>query len=215
MDQRRTTGNETKTRILAVASHLFAGKGRDGVGIREIAREADVALNTVMYHFGSKENLYRQAVYYAAEQGIPFNAIFERHAGIDFSDKQQVADGLKGILASLFTEAARPEFRDHTDLMVQGVFGADGELLQSLLSGFRTQEAEIRAFLAKGGCTISEDELDFWFPVMWSQLLYYVSGREMVLLDNGTESLSEDFYGQIATRLAAILCAQAGLPAPA
>ncbi len=50
--------NETKMRILDVATKLFARHGFDGASIREIAKEAGVNLAAVNYHFQNKQNLY-------------------------------------------------------------------------------------------------------------------------------------------------------------
>lgn len=48
---------ETRQTIADVALRLFLERGFDAVGIREIAREADVALTTLFLHFPSKESL--------------------------------------------------------------------------------------------------------------------------------------------------------------
>lgn len=50
--------NETKIKILEVATELFARHGFEGASIREIAREAGVNLAAVNYHFQNKQNLY-------------------------------------------------------------------------------------------------------------------------------------------------------------
>jgi len=49
---------DTKTRILKVASNLFAEKGFEGTSIRDIASAADVNLAAINYHFKNKNNLY-------------------------------------------------------------------------------------------------------------------------------------------------------------
>lgn len=51
---------DTKEKILEVANDLFADKGFSGTSIREIAKEADVNLSAINYHFSNKENLYCQ-----------------------------------------------------------------------------------------------------------------------------------------------------------
>jgi AcrR family transcriptional regulator len=51
---------ETRERILARAGPLFARHGLDGLGIRQLAREAKVNLAAVNYHFGSKQALFRE-----------------------------------------------------------------------------------------------------------------------------------------------------------
>ncbi len=52
----------TKEKILKTAYKLFAQKGINGVGIREIATEADVNVAAINYHFGNKTALYAQTV---------------------------------------------------------------------------------------------------------------------------------------------------------
>lgn len=52
----------TKSKILAVAKHLFAVKGIDGTSIRDISDRANVNVAAIHYHFQSKENLYHQVI---------------------------------------------------------------------------------------------------------------------------------------------------------
>ncbi|PIK14986.1 TetR family transcriptional regulator [Halobacteriovorax sp. JY17] len=53
-----TKVNDTKCKILGVALKLFGCKGYDGTSVRDIAKEADVNLASVNYHFSNKQNLY-------------------------------------------------------------------------------------------------------------------------------------------------------------
>ncbi|MBP8672361.1 MAG: TetR/AcrR family transcriptional regulator [Sphingomonadaceae bacterium] len=48
-----------RDRIILAAEKLFAAKGLHGAGLREIAREANVNVNLIGYHFSNKETLYR------------------------------------------------------------------------------------------------------------------------------------------------------------
>ena len=49
---------DTKVKIMDVARVLFATQGFEGTSIREIAKEAEVNIASVNYHFASKENLF-------------------------------------------------------------------------------------------------------------------------------------------------------------
>ena len=49
----------TKERILASATKLFAQKGFDGVGIREICKDAGANICMISYFWGGKEGLYQ------------------------------------------------------------------------------------------------------------------------------------------------------------
>lgn len=52
---------DARTRLIHAAVQLFAEKGYDAVGIREIAQAAEVNSAAVSYHFGGKEALYLEA----------------------------------------------------------------------------------------------------------------------------------------------------------
>ena len=48
---------DVRTRILVEATRLFASRGYDGTSIQEIAEAAGVTRPTLVYHYGSKEQL--------------------------------------------------------------------------------------------------------------------------------------------------------------
>lgn len=52
----------TPDRILDAAEALFAERGYDGVSTRAITELADVRLNLLSYHFGTKEQLFRAVI---------------------------------------------------------------------------------------------------------------------------------------------------------
>lgn len=54
---------DTKEKILRAAMELFATKGFEAVGIREIARKAGVNSSLISYYFGGKANLYREVLF--------------------------------------------------------------------------------------------------------------------------------------------------------
>jgi AcrR family transcriptional regulator len=63
--KRMNRPEDARTRILAVASDLFARQGFDGTSVRDITARAAVNLGAITYHFGSKE-----ALYHAVFEGI-------------------------------------------------------------------------------------------------------------------------------------------------
>ena len=54
-----TQEKEPKARIMETAIRLFAQKGFNAVGVRELAREAGVNLSMINYFYGSKKGLFR------------------------------------------------------------------------------------------------------------------------------------------------------------
>jgi AcrR family transcriptional regulator len=55
---RGEAAEDVRRRLVAVARELFAKRGFGEVGIREIAREADVTPGMISYYFGDKLGLY-------------------------------------------------------------------------------------------------------------------------------------------------------------
>jgi AcrR family transcriptional regulator len=58
---------ETRARVLATATRLFASRGFKKVTVREICREARANVAAVNYHFGDKLGLYREVLSTAIE----------------------------------------------------------------------------------------------------------------------------------------------------
>ena len=53
----------TKKAINNAAIELFSQKGFDGVGMREIANKADIAVSVLYYYYANKETMYKEIVY--------------------------------------------------------------------------------------------------------------------------------------------------------
>lgn len=53
-------GSDTRKRIIDTAITLFARKGFDATGLRELAKDADVNLAMINYFFGSKKGLLKE-----------------------------------------------------------------------------------------------------------------------------------------------------------
>jgi AcrR family transcriptional regulator len=71
---REQRAQETRAVVLDAASRLFTSRGWAATGIRDIAREAGVAAETVYAHYASKTALLRQVIDVAVvgdEQAVP------------------------------------------------------------------------------------------------------------------------------------------------
>ncbi|HIU85882.1 TPA: TetR/AcrR family transcriptional regulator [Candidatus Spyradomonas excrementavium] len=55
----KSKSENSKEKILAAATKLFAQKGFDGVSIREICKEAEVNICMISYYWGGKKELYQ------------------------------------------------------------------------------------------------------------------------------------------------------------
>jgi len=69
MDQRKHA-NDNRSRIVHAAARVFAEAGYRGATTRRIAAEAGVNEVTLFRHFGSKDELIREAISFSAEPGV-------------------------------------------------------------------------------------------------------------------------------------------------
>jgi AcrR family transcriptional regulator len=63
------SSQDSRERLLEAAIILFAQKGFDGVGTRELALKAQANSALVQYYFGSKEGLYAAALKFLFDKG--------------------------------------------------------------------------------------------------------------------------------------------------
>lgn len=168
--RKETAMDETKEKILAAATRLFARRGLDGVTIREICREAGVNGALVNYHFGTKENLYGACMRRMFESGGgPTVVALDRDvkdarswkAAVrawvhGFSDTMHDVRGTTGFAAGAFRhEVVNPSALSGHILEAYG-----RPLFESLCRLLRM-------------ATRTEMEVRLWATAIWSQLSSY------------------------------------------
>ncbi|WP_320068708.1 TetR family transcriptional regulator [Micromonospora sp. RTGN7] len=87
---RRSETRDTREVVLTAATALFAARGFDAVGLREVAAAADVDVATVSHHTGTKAQLYDAcfARVYAAEREVLQAAAGRARDALDASAQQ-------------------------------------------------------------------------------------------------------------------------------
>ena len=97
----RADAANTQKNLLAAASEIFARSGYHDATIAEICDRAGANLAAVNYHFGDKENLYREAWRHAFRESLV------RHppdGGV--SDDAAPEERLRGVVTTLLHRAA-------------------------------------------------------------------------------------------------------------
>ena len=56
------SAEDTRERLIAAAAKLFAAQGFEGTSVKELADAAGVNVSLISYHFGGKENLFRNCL---------------------------------------------------------------------------------------------------------------------------------------------------------
>jgi AcrR family transcriptional regulator len=96
---------ETREALLAAATAIFSARGFDGISVRQLEESAGVKRGLVAYHFGDKEQLWRDAVDRLFDElGQQFASRLETLSDIA---PREAARGL--VRAFVRYSAARPE----------------------------------------------------------------------------------------------------------
>jgi AcrR family transcriptional regulator len=95
-------GEQTKQHLLDAAQRLFAEHGFRKTSVRDIAKEAGSNVAAVNYHFGSKENLYREVFLSHKKKARERSSTAVR----DILEKSHGSPNLEAVLEA-FAQAAR------------------------------------------------------------------------------------------------------------
>ncbi len=134
----------TRQRLIDASIDLFSQHGFDGTSLSSIAEKAGVAQPTLNYHFGTKEQLYRDVISYCGSQWI---AAIE--VGDDLRDLSQ-RDVLRVVLRRLGSVIAGQEVV--TRLMLQASIhpAFETEVEEALRPGVEALTALLKDLMATG-----------------------------------------------------------------
>ena len=93
---------KSKQRILNSATKLFAQKGYDSVGIREICKDANANICMISYFWGSKEGLYKGIVDNLIERQTEY---FKTFLNLDVEPKELPKKEQINLLFTFFDKA--------------------------------------------------------------------------------------------------------------
>jgi len=87
---------EVRERVLAAALHAFATAGFEGASTRAIARDAQVSLSLLMYHFKTKEELWRAVLQNIASMATMKNLLMDASSEMSAAERLMVA--IRGLV---------------------------------------------------------------------------------------------------------------------
>ncbi|MDR1010637.1 MAG: TetR family transcriptional regulator [Opitutaceae bacterium] len=154
---------DTKSRIIAVAERMIAGRGIQQMSIRDITREAGVNLAAINYHFGSKERLTAEVL---ARQVTHLNV--ERMAMLDRLETDY-ADGVipvESVLEIVFNLILcaddKARIAEHTVKMIGRFFmDPDAEVIAMLRPYFLPFKARVLKLLVRALPDIPREEVEW------------------------------------------------------
>jgi AcrR family transcriptional regulator len=84
----------TKSRVLKSAENMFAARGFSGTSLAEISRASGFSAGLILYHFRSKEQLYRQVLEKISGR---YTELFEGLRDKSLSPEEMMGESLKAV----------------------------------------------------------------------------------------------------------------------
>ncbi|KAF5036074.1 HTH-type transcriptional dual regulator CecR [anaerobic digester metagenome] len=118
----QTRGRRTRERLLEEGLRLFAERGFEGVGIREVAAAAKTNIASIAFHFAGKEGLYAAVIArVAGELAALHRAALDAAAARTDADASPAARA--GVMVAQLTEALLASNRSQSmSLLLQREF---------------------------------------------------------------------------------------------
>jgi len=107
---RKRNAAQTRERILTAAFDAFARHGYGNTGIREIAERAEVASSLILRYFGSKANLFHDAILFGLVKESMF--VRDKHRFGERMARMMVESDRTNLTAMLVLAIADPEAQE-------------------------------------------------------------------------------------------------------
>lgn len=210
-------GEIKRRRLLEAAGEVFSRRGYDGANLREIAAKADAQASALIYHFGSKQALFRETLhYYVIEQGnLP--GLFDVFQAEEVETAQDFSNALLTAISRVAKAFHGPKGRVPN---LSGLFNCllSGQDIHESAPIFNTvteQMTKRPTMMLRHFCPhMSETDIFWWERLMWAKIFYPATAPAVFRVLLKTKRISEEFVTSMAYRTTYALCMVAGLPAP-
>jgi AcrR family transcriptional regulator len=212
-----SSDQDTRTRIILAAGELFARRGLDGTGVRDIVTQAGVALSAVNYHFGSKPELYVECLRYVLEERINPTRLFEsliQDPG-DRSPADEVAallDGARAFVGATLALEQPDWFGKMVTRALLELPAGEHALLRETVAPV---DDALRRLAARFRPGLSRTEVQIMINGLYAKVHMSLLAKDLILQDLGQEDYDEPYLAGLALDLARGVTGTLGLPDPA
>ncbi len=179
---------DTRARLLAAATGLFAERGFHGTTVREIAERAGANVAAANYHFGSKEGLYLGVLrtQFSEVRGrLRESGAIPADEELDALSKEQLAAIVKTRVATMLDFLLGPPPSPHATLMAREMLDPS-EALPAIVAEFVSpQVAELGAVLRRLAPKLEREDVESCVFSMIAQVLFYSWTKPVHLLLQG------------------------------
>jgi len=194
-DRRQRDKERTIQEVLIEATKLFSKKGLHGTSIRDIEKSSGVSKGLILYHFGSKENLYASVQDQLNQKYIDWMAV-QRETSMDLLDS--IEKGIGGSLSYLKTNKEFRRIKLWSYLEGQRrTTDLDKRFMSSLITAMRIGQEEK---------LVNNDVNAFILPfIIRGAIDYWIRGEalreELLAEDQQEEEISDKDFIEVLVKL--------------
>ncbi|ALX66344.1 TetR/AcrR family transcriptional regulator [Microbacterium sp. XT11] len=173
-------GSDSRERIIAAAVEEFGDRGYDAATVRSIAARAGVDSALVHHYFGTKADLFAEAV------GVPIRPDVDV-PGIIAGPRDEVGERLVRYVLDAFEQ---PEVRRRGVMLIRTALGST--LTTPLLRGFLTRE-----LIGRIARTLGVDDAELRASLVASQIAGLLIARYVLRLPALAAAPVDDIAGRV------------------
>lgn len=191
-----TTSATTRARILVAAIELFAERGYHGTTIRDIVARARMNQAAVNYHFGSKDELYREVFGYSMRRVVS-------RFPVPAAAETGPADLLRAFVREMLDPLLRDERDTHKRLMAWEQLRPTG-LLPAVREKEINPHLEFARSVVRPFLRSDASAGDLTLVALWliGQCMVWHHAGEMLLRSQGHATIDPPWIDALARRVA-------------
>jgi TetR/AcrR family transcriptional regulator, regulator of cefoperazone and chloramphenicol sensitivity len=197
--------SDPERRLLSAAAKLFANRGYAETSIRDLAEAADVNVAAVNYHFGDKENLYRETLRQTFEGGYEVNDKF-RAIGEEAQKlgTPEAAEAAIRAWVHLFTKQVLDHKSDQHVCLMMRELSDPSPCLDFIISEFMRPKGEVLASLIMQLRTDLKEfaQVNMYVSSILGQCLHYRFCKPVLLRMLQIDDFAPDMVPRIAEHIA-------------
>lgn len=208
-------GQDTKQALLVAAGELFADKGLDGASVRDIVKKAGTTLSSVNYHFGSKDQLYLEAIRYILSEKVRGIELLDEFSQKTLDTPQEASNAFFRLLRDLFLSYLAPDEPEwHGRLVNRAIIDFRVEVPTIFAEIIWPAHQGLKENLLRHVPQVSPHEADLWVIGVFSQIHHYLMAKNVINWTLAREDYDERFLQEVGSYIARNAVVVLGLPEP-
>ncbi len=207
-------GKETRLKLIRAAGRVFAQKGFEGAGLREISTLAGFPVSIITYHFKTKENLFFETLHHHFIKQPKLTKAFNSFLDADYKKPQSISNAMFESFLFIYQICHGKNKSPNLDGLIMCLINDSGNIAHVFQEMANSLMNHIFEILVKNNPKLSDTDIFWWGRLFWAQIFYSITGKKLMLTEMETKNYSEEFIYSMAWRSACQCCLAINLPLP-